>query len=172
MEKDSVRIDGSLNSRGINNNKGLSDEISRHLANSRESEFQNVRSRQQRKLENLAKKQQNVSRNKGNTLFSEQLDISGTQLKRWVKNLSKYKLSVDETKVLARGLGFAVSPENVQSQAVLDEHIVACEKACRRLPNSEAEQLRAEIVGTLKSAKPPPSNISKNERAAIKSLQN
>ena len=36
---------------------------------------------------------------------------------------------------------------------------------------SEAEQLRSEVVGTLKSAKPPPSNITKDERQAIKQLQ-
>ena len=49
--------------------------------------------------------------------------------------------------------------------------VLSCEKACWNLDKSEADQLRSEIVGTLKSAKPPTSNISKDERKAIKELQ-
>ena len=49
--------------------------------------------------------------------------------------------------------------------------VLSCEKACWNLNKSEADQLRSEIVGTLKSAKPPTSNISKDERKAIKELQ-
>ena len=74
-------------------------------------------------------------------------------------------------KVLSHGLGYAVSPDSVNDSSIVDEYIVACEKACWKLPKSDAEQRRSEIVGTLKSAKPPPSNISKDERHAIKQLQ-
>ena len=38
------------------------------------------------------------------------------------------------------------------------------------LPQTEAERLRADMKGTLKSAKPPKSNTSKEERIALKSL--
>ena len=38
------------------------------------------------------------------------------------------------------------------------------------LPQTEAESLRADMKGTLKSAKPPKSNTSKEERIALKSL--
>ena len=54
---------------------------------------------------------------------------------------------------------------------MVNDYIVACEKACWKLPASDAAQLRAEIVGTLKSAKTPESNITKEERQAIKQLQ-
>ena len=87
------------------------------------------------------------------------------------ENLSKYKLSDAQTKVLTHGLGYAVSPDNIHDSSIVDEYIVACEKACWKLPKSEAEQLLSEIVGTLKLMKPPPSNITKDERQAIKQLQ-
>ena len=78
----------------------------------------------------------------------------------------KYKLSEPQTKVLACGLGFAVSPKNI------DDYVVACEKACWKLPKIEADQLRAEIFESLKSSKLPKSTISHNEPKAIKLLQN
>ncbi|XP_072046530.1 uncharacterized protein [Amphiura filiformis] len=170
LEEDKIRANASLNARDIN--KDLSREISRHVENSRESEFQHVRARQTRKLKELAKKHEKSTSNDVNKSNSHaDLDLSGTQLKRWVKNLSKYKLSDAQNSVLARGLGYAVSPDNLNQPSIVDEHIVACEKACWKLTKPEAAQLRAEIVGTLKSAKLPPSNINKDERIAIKQLQ-
>ena len=167
LETEKSHVKEDLNSRGISDD--LHRQISRHVENSRESEFQNVRSRQTRKLKNLVDKQQHSVSFNGNVRnVTSEPDLSGTQLKRWVKNLSKYKLSDAQTKVLSHGLGYAVSPDSVNDSSIVDEYIVACEKACWKLPKSDAEQLRSEIVGTLKSAKPPPSNISKEERLAIK----
>ncbi|XP_072041288.1 uncharacterized protein [Amphiura filiformis] len=51
------------------------------------------------------------------------------------------------------------------------EYIVACESACKKLPWKEAQSLRAEVVGTLKSAKLPKSNITKEERVALCELK-
>ncbi|XP_072048287.1 uncharacterized protein [Amphiura filiformis] len=170
LEDEKIRANANLNAHNIN--KDLSREISRHVENSRESEFQHVRARQTRKLKELAVKQEKSTTNNVNKNNSDaKLDLSGTQLKRWVKNLSKYKLSDAQNSVLARGLGYAVSPDNLNQSSIVDDHIVACEKACWKLTKPEAAQLRAEIVGTLKSAKVPPSNISKDERTAIKQLQ-
>ena len=50
------------------------------------------------------------------------------------------------------------------------EYIVACESACAKLPREEAQSLRAEVTGMLKSTKIPKSNISKEERVALKEL--
>ena len=98
-------------------------------------------------------------------------DLSGTQLKRWVVNLSKYKTTNAQNQVLSRGLNFAVSPETITEPSITDEYIVACEKACWKLPKSDAAQLRAELVGVLKTSKSPKSNITKEERRAVKQLQ-
>jgi len=132
LEDDKTRINADLNSRDIN--KELSLEISRHVENSRENEFQIVRARHTRKLKDLAEKQRNsLSNHVNNNNSHTEVDLSGTQLKRWVKNLSQYKLTEAQNSVLARGLGYAVSPDNLKHSSIVDEHIVACEKACWKL---------------------------------------
>ena len=87
-------------------------------------------------------------------------------------NLSKYKTSDVQNKLLARGLNYAVSPESiVDDPSITNEYIVACEKVCWKLPKGEAAQLRAEVVGSIKSTKPPKPNVTAEERKAIKKLQ-
>ena len=84
------------------------------------------------------------------------VDLSGEQLKKWVKNISDRELTLQQTKVLAKGLNFAVLPDKVP----VDEFVMATEKACWLLPENEAEELRSEVSGILKNAKPPPSNLT------------
>ena len=69
-------------------------------------------------------------------------------------------------KVLAKGLNYAITPKQIP----IEQYIVATEQACSMLPQTEAERLRADMKGNLKSAKPPKSNISKEKRNALKSL--
>jgi hypothetical protein len=52
-----------------------------------------------------------------------------------------------------------------------EDYIVACETACNKLTPEEAQTLRAEVAGTLKSAKCPKSNITKDERVALHELR-
>ena len=39
------------------------------------------------------------------------IDLSGTQLKKWVVNVSTYKLTEDQNRVLGKGLNFTVTPD-------------------------------------------------------------
>ena len=94
------------------------------------------------------------------------MDLTGTQQKRWVVNRSKRNLSDVETQVLARGLNFAISPQKVPTE----DFILATEMACKSLPADERPALRAEVAGILRSAKPPKSNISREERQALITL--
>ena len=87
-------------------------------------------------------------------------DLSGTQIKRWVVNLFKYKLNQDHTSVLSKGLNLAITPHRIPTNDI----IVATELACKSFPSNEATQLRTEIVGAIKSSKVPKSNISKVEK--------
>ena len=48
--------------------------------------------------------------------------------------------------------------------------IIATEKACWKIPEEERNTLRAKIVGALKSAKMPKSNLNKDQREALKDL--
>ena len=96
------------------------------------------------------------------------LRTASSQLKKWVRNISSETLSSTQTKVLAKGLNFAVSPENVP----VSEYICATEKVCSLLSDNEADTLRTEITWLLRNAKVPKGNISKEERAALKELSN
>ncbi len=49
--------------------------------------------------------------------------------------------------------------------------IVATEIACKNLPPTEAAKLRTEVASTIKSAKIPSSNLSRNELKALKKLK-
>ena len=100
---------------------------------------------------------------------NSEVDLSGTQLKKWVINKSEYNLTGAQTKLLGKGMNFAVSPQT--NDAVVNDYIVATEVACAGLNNSEASQLRAEVVGALKSTNNAKSNITKEERQALKQLQ-
>ena len=54
--------------------------------------------RHQQKIQRLETKRDRVN----------EADLTGTQMKRWVINLSKYKLSGNQNKILAKGLNYAV----------------------------------------------------------------
>ncbi|XP_078698375.1 uncharacterized protein LOC144925943 [Branchiostoma floridae x Branchiostoma belcheri] len=98
---------------------------------------------------------------------SENSDLSGTQLTKWVKVLSKYKPSPSEMRVLGKGLNFAVTPDTIP----VKEIVTATEVACQKLDQEEASLLRNEVVGILQNAKPPKPNLTKEEKRAIKSLK-
>ena len=75
--------------------------------------------------------------------------------------VSKFKLNNAQTSLLAKGMNFAPSPNTL----LVDDVIEAKEKACARLSQSEAAQLRG-IIGSLKSSKVPASNLNHNEQKA------
>ncbi|XP_052806817.1 uncharacterized protein LOC128236035 [Mya arenaria] len=123
---------------------------------SREQEFSCTKGRHTEKLSRwLSKKKE-----------SSEPDLSGSQLKKWVRNISSVTLSPTQEKVLSKGLNFAVSPENVP----VSEYICATEKVCSFLDNNEADIVRTEVVGLLKNAKLSKGNISKEERVALREL--
>ena len=93
-------------------------------------------------------------------------DLSGSQIKKWVRNISSKTLSSTQTKVLVKNLNFAVSSENVP----VSEYICATEKVCSLLSDNEADTLRTEVTGLLRNAKVPKGNISKEERVALEEL--
>ncbi|XP_072041861.1 uncharacterized protein [Amphiura filiformis] len=148
----------------VNNNTEHDSDVRRHIenhiVNRRQNEEKKTKERHIAKLDRLKKKQQAKFVDKKNT----ELNLSGTNLKkwreRWVKNLSEKDLTDPQESLLARGLGFAVSVNKIPH----DEFIVACESACAKLPPGEAQNLRMEVAGSLKTAKIPTSNITKEEK--------
>ena len=130
----------------------LGQRAKQHIATVGETTYQNTKRRHLRKLQNLTDK--TAERKK---FLDSTLDLSGTQLKKWVINLSKYKLKPSHTSMLAKGLNYAISPSNVCAE----EFVLATELACKHLPQADGIQLRSKAPNVLKSAKCPEQNITK-----------
>ena len=127
--------------------------VTRHIAHVSESTHEKTKWRHQQKIQRLETKRDRIN----------DADLTGTQLKRWVINLSKYKLSGNQNKILAKGLNYAVTPEKVPTE----EFFVAAEQATWSLPQEQKDKLRADMTGVLKSAKVPKQNITRQERTAL-----
>ena len=85
--------------------------VSAHVRKSQETSFERSKMAQVNKLEKLSAEKSEETPSL--SLNKDKIDLSGTQLKKWVKVLSKYKPSDSEMKVLAKGLKFAVSPNKI-----------------------------------------------------------
>lgn len=132
------------------------------------SQHTKSKERQKRKFHNL---QIRSNTNKTEILTWRQTTDNPTQDEthdRWVKNLSDRELTHPERGVLAKGLNFAMTPQ----QLPIVDLITATESAIRKnnLTETEAEQLRLKVSAALSSAKPPPSNLTTEERKAVTSL--
>lgn len=86
---------------------------------------------------------------------------------KWIHNASKHTLTAAERSVLSKGLNYAVTPKNIP----YEDFILATELACEKYRTKKEKQhyaMRLQVF--LKTARPPPSNITKEEARAIKSL--
>ena len=125
------------------------------------SEHYAVKSRQIRKFRRLITEREN---RKNLDCEGEKSDSDYTS--KWVVNLSSRNLDNSEVSALKHGLNFAVSPDYVPVKDV----IVATELACKNIANDKAAELRARVANIVKTSKPPTSNVTQNERTAIKNL--
>nr|XP_049602429.1 uncharacterized protein LOC125984529 isoform X1 [Syngnathus scovelli]XP_049602430.1 uncharacterized protein LOC125984529 isoform X1 [Syngnathus scovelli] len=81
--------------------------------------------------------------------------------------MSRHKLTQAECSILAKGLNYAITPKNIP----VDDFILATELACEKIHNpGQKAALRNEVAGILKTAKSPPSNITKQEINAMITL--
>ena len=126
-----------------------------HLTRVFEREFKNSKWRQVNKLKRLTTTRVSDGNN---------IDLS---LKKWVVNVSKCKLTDDQTRVINKELNFAVTPDKLP----VVEFIVATEQACRFLPITKSEQLRSQVAGIMKTAKLPKPNINRKEKQALAELK-
>ncbi|XP_072050005.1 uncharacterized protein [Amphiura filiformis] len=96
-------------------------------------------------------------------------DVSNNITDRWVINKSDLQITEPQLSVLRKGLNFAVTPSKLPTV----EFVTAVETACHLLGNTsnKAAELRSDCVQVLKQSKPPPSNISKEERVALRELK-
>ena len=94
-------------------------------------------------------------------------DVIATDSSKWVKNLSDTPLTEAQTRLLAHGPNFAITPRNPPKE----EYVASIEYACQKLKEGEAEELRVEIKNILKKTQPTRSNITKDEFQAIRELK-
>jgi len=138
----------------------LAEAVFTHVTNIQETEFQKTKGHHKKKFERLleAKKKQEASTKEV---------ITDDQRDRWVINVSHTELNTHQKNVLAKGLNFAISPNTLPKE----DFVVAVEKACRAMEEEEAEDFRSEILGTLRSARCPQSNLTVQEQKAVSDLK-
>ena len=85
---------------------------------------------------------------------------------KWVLNISSNQLTDTERLALEKGMNFAVTPRTIP----LAEIVAGVEDGITSSSDEEKIEIRSKVSEILRRAKPPPSNISKNEIKALKNL--
>ena len=121
------------------------------MANAYHTHFNNIRSRQQNKFNRLQQKHDQKSKD-SDTIVPVSKEETDSLKKKWVVNLSKRKLTEEETSLLQKGLNFAVSPKSIP----VNEYVIGIENACKFLgyDTRQAETLRSDCVKMIKNASP------------------
>ena len=82
-------------------------------------------------------------------------------------NLTDRTLTPAQEDVLKLGLNFAPAP----SKLPLTDTMAAVESGARKLTPEDADDLRGRVCGILRRAKVPRSNLTKEQRTALKELR-
>ena len=82
-------------------------------------------------------------------------------------NLTDRALTPAQEEVLKLGLNFALAP----SKLPLTDTMAAVESGARRLSPEDADDLRGRVCGILRRAKVPRSNLTREQRTALKELK-
>ena len=80
-------------------------------------------------------------------------------MSKWVRNLLGTLLTEAQVSLLAHGPNFVVAPR----QPPYGEYITVVEQACLKLEPHSAEELRAEMRGSLRHSQNPKRNMTKEE---------
>ena len=88
----------------------------------------------------------------------------------WVRNISSHPLDKTETQVLSYGLKHSVTPKRIPTEAIVSS-VEAVLSRQRELSESAKDNIRSRIASTIQSASLPDSNLTKDERQALKRLK-
>ena len=83
-------------------------------------------------------------------------------------NLSQHMLSEIEASTLRKGLNFAIAPKNILTETIICD----IEDIIQNLSKVDKETVRKDCAIILRTAKPPKSNLTKEEHLALKNLRN
>ena len=98
---------------------------------------------------------------------SRRRELHSEGLERWVVNLTDRTLTPAQEDVLKLGLNFAPAP----SKLPFTDTMAAVESGARKLTPEDADDLRGRVCGILRRAKVPRSNLTKEQRTALKELR-
>ena len=93
---------------------------------------------------------------------------NGCDNSKWVVNMSDRQLSVDEIKILQKGLNFAVTPNKIPVSKILSE----VEVSIKNLDKSDKDLIRAQVCNITKNFTKIKTNITSQEKKALTSLRN
>ena len=88
----------------------------------------------------------------------------------WVRNISSRPLDKTETQVLSYGLKHSVTPKRIPTETIVSS-VEAILSRQRELSESAKDNIRSRIASTIQSASLPDSNLTKDERQALKRLK-
>ena len=88
----------------------------------------------------------------------------------WVRNISSRRLDKTEPQVLSYGLKHSVTPKRIPTEAIVSS-VEAVLSRQRELSESAKDNIRSRIASTVQSASLPDSNLTKDERQALKRLK-
>ena len=88
----------------------------------------------------------------------------------WVRNISSRPLDKTETHVLSYGLKHSVTPKRIPTEAIASSVETVLSRQ-RELSESAKDNIRSRIASTIQSTSLPDSNLTKDERQALKRLK-
>ncbi|XP_046393594.1 uncharacterized protein LOC124161325 [Ischnura elegans] len=101
-----------------------------------------------------------------NNQHPEQI-TDGPEKDRCVVNLTDLNLDNATSSILAKGLNFALAPRAIPQEKFISE----IESVVRRLPKTDADEIREDVARVLRAAKPPKPNTTAEKRKALKRLR-
>ena len=140
-----------------------------------ESDFEKVTTRNKKRGEAtfLAQRQKHIFkldalRRKHEEGRNKSVEHTRSSGHKWIVNLSSCELNDSQQQVLQRGLNFAPTPTRIPTMEI----IAGVEPALRRHRDKGAAcAAKAAVCNIVRKAKPPPSNITKDERRALEELR-
>lgn len=136
------------------------DIITRVTESCRENKFLSEKSKLKRKFDLLQEE-----KNRKSTM------LQTNKVKNCVLNLVNDTLPVDENDVLNLGPKFAINPTRIPYMEIITTAEMKALSLEREDKHTVAEQLRQDILNVLSTAKPPKPNLDRNQRNAIKRMQ-
>ena len=135
---------------------GLTQHIDRRCCR----EFEKCRARQLTKFQDLT--EESSARR-----TTQRPNESAVDTSKWVVNPSARTLTTIETSLQGKGLNFAVIPDHIPATEI----VASVEATLKRLDLETADLVRREVNTTLRRARPPRSNINREQRIALKALR-